>query len=312
MNPYYNLDFFSFMKVFFQRLMTLQIFDPAADEIQIIVLSLVALSAVFTGTFLVLKKLTMLANSLSHTLLVGIAFVFWISFKEHGSISMGPLMIASLIMAFITVFLTRFMIQTLGLKEDAATGLVFTSLFALGLVMVNLLTRSSHVGIEAVMGNVDALQLADIFPIFLVTLLNATLFTLFFKGFKVVAFDPLFAEFLGFSILFFDYLLLSLTALSLISSFRAVGVLMVLAFLTAPVLAAKFHVKKLTHLICYAAFLGVITSLVAVALSRHLLTVRDLSVSTAGLAVILLAAIFVLHAAFKLFGPFKKIVKDKS
>lgn len=309
MNPYYNQDFLSFLALFIKRVFTLEILNLQPDEIQIVVLSLVAISAVLTGSFLVLKKLTMLANSLSHTLLVGIAFVFWFSLGSGEPVSMWALMAASLGMAFITVGLTRFMIYSLDLKEDAATGLVFTTLFALGLVCVNLLTRSSHVGIEAVTGNVDALQLADVMPIFWITCLNALIFFLFYKSFKIISFDPLYAQFLGFSILIFDYLLLSLTALSLIASFRAVGVLMVLAFITAPVLSARFIMKRLSHLIFYALFLGLVTSFLSVALSRHLLTVHSLSVSTAGLTVILLTIVFVLHAFYWLVRPFKKAVE---
>ena len=302
MNPYYNQNFFSFFKVLFGRLGSILSGDVLqSDEIQIIVLALVALSGAIIGAFLVLKRMTMIANSLSHTLLIGIAFVFWISFHYGSEVSMTALMIASLVMAFITVGLTRFLINVLNLKEDAATGLVFTSLFSLGIIFVTLLTRSGHVGMESVVGNVDALVQADIQPVLIVAFLNVAIFTFLFKEFKLTSFDPLYARFLGFSPLFFDSVILALTALTLISSFRAVGVIMVLCFLTAPVLSARFFFKRLYSLILYAGFIGVATSIVAVALSRHLLSENNLAVSTSGLTVLLLALVFLIHSQWFLF-----------
>ncbi|MFN4174339.1 MAG: metal ABC transporter permease [Parachlamydiaceae bacterium] len=90
----------------------------------------------------------------------------------------------------------------------------------------------------------------------------------------------------------------------MISSFRAVGVIMVLCFLTAPVLSARFFFKRLYSLILYAGFLGVIISIVAVALSRHLLSINNLAVSTSGLTVLLLTLVFLIHAlVFQLYKP---------
>lgn len=296
MNPYFGQNFFSFWVVFFKRLFTFDFFPLASDEVQMAVLALSALSSALIGTFLVLKKMTMVANSLSHTLLIGIAFVFWI-YAGSGNVPFWALMVAALFMAFITVGLIHFFINSLRLKEDAATGLVFTSLFAMGILFVTLLTRSGHVGVEAVTGNVDALTPQDLFPVFIIALVNTFVFFLFFRGFKLVAFDPLYAQFLGYRILLFDAVLLSLTALTLITSFRAIGVLMILAFLTAPILSGRLFIKRLAPLVLYSIFLGVFISLISVALARHLLTVYDLAVSTSGLTVLLLTIAFLLHVA---------------
>ena len=84
------------------------------------------------------------------------------------------------------------------LQEDASTGLVFTSLFAIGIALVTLLTRSAHLGTEVVMGNVDALQREDCVLVFIVLGLNIVLCTLFFKEYKMTTFDPGLAKALGF------------------------------------------------------------------------------------------------------------------
>ncbi len=81
LNPYQGVNFFEFFFVFFQRLWgfltgTLGFHQLANDEIQVIVLSLIGASSALVGTFLVLRKMSMLANSLSHTILVGIVIAF--------------------------------------------------------------------------------------------------------------------------------------------------------------------------------------------------------------------------------------------
>ena len=87
-NPYFGKNFFSFLLLFAQRMGSLLtgkigFSDLASDEIQVLVLALVALASALVGTFLVLKKMTMLANSLSHTILLGIVVVtsFFFDYK---------------------------------------------------------------------------------------------------------------------------------------------------------------------------------------------------------------------------------------
>src|SRR5690242_11493237 len=171
MNPYWGKDFFGVIGLFFQRVASLFTGGALApDEIQICVLSLVAIASATIGTFLVMKKMAMLANSLSHTVLLGIviSYLCLIPFlpKEalsgHG-ISVEILICASLITGLITTCLTQLLTSFFRLQEDASNGLVFTTLFALGIVLITALTRNAHIGTEAIMGNVDALHLNDVY-----------------------------------------------------------------------------------------------------------------------------------------------------
>ena len=166
----------------------------ASDELQILVLTGVALSAATLGCFLVLRRMTMLANALSHTILLGIVLAYFMMSigmisggEPHGyrdTISIQAMMIASLTMGILTTFLSEFLTKHAGLQEDASIGIVFTSLFALGVILVTLLTRSTHIGTEVVMGNVDALTVGDLKLVFAALAMNAVLFLLFFKSFN--------------------------------------------------------------------------------------------------------------------------------
>jgi manganese/zinc/iron transport system permease protein len=314
-NPYAGQTFIGFFITLLHRfgeMITgkLSVQDIAADETQLLVLLCVASSAALVGSFLVLRKMTMLANSLSHTILLGIVMAYLATNQGIESIEglaghfdIESMLLASLGVGILTAFLTEFLTKTAKLQEDASIGLVFTTLFALGILLVTLLTRSSHIGIEVVMGNVDALNAADVKLVFIVLLINLILFSLFFKEYKITTFDRGFAKALGFSALFFDYLLMVQVSATTIGAFRAVGALMVLAFITGPVLASRLLCNSLKWVLILSMTLGCAASLVGVALSRHILTVYDNPLSTGGIVVCTLTAIYALIMLYSILRP---------
>ena len=314
-NPYYNADFGDFFILLFSRFWLflqgkLGLQDLASDEIQILVLCGVAASSALVGTFLILKRMTMLANSLSHTVLLGIVMAYLITrstvteadshAQYSGALDMHAMLIAALLMGLITVYLTEFLTKKARLQEDASTGIVFTSLFALGLVALTLLTRNAHIGTEVVMGNVDALHVDDCQLVFGILCINVVLLVLFFKEFTLSTFDPLLCKALGISTMFFNYLLMTQVSATVIGAFRAVGVLMVLAFITGPALSARLLTHSLKKMLALGVFLGCLASAIGVALSRHLLSVYDTPLSTGGLVV---CTIVLLYIAVAIAAP---------
>jgi manganese/zinc/iron transport system permease protein len=296
MNPYWGTNIFQFLLLFFKRIFFVATgqLPLASDEIQIFVLSLVALSSVLVGAFLVVKKMTMLANSLSHTILLGIVLSVLLTSKASAELSLNftTLVIAALLTALLTVFLTQWLTHVIKLQEDASIGLVFTTLFALGVMLVTLFTRNMHIGLEAVMGNADGLHLQDLKQVFYVAAATAIVITLFFKEFKLISFDPTLASSLGVSPVLFSYLLMVLTAFSAIGAFRAVGVLLFLALLVGPVLTARLLTANLSRLIAIACAIGVGSALCGVALSRHFVSVYQIPLSTSGMVVTLIGLCF--------------------
>lgn len=296
MNPYRDADFFSFFSLFFSRLFSWKTFAP--DEIQIFVLSCIAIAASLVGTLLVLKKMTMLANSLSHTILLGIVIAYLLLSKgiEVLHINFQILMIAALITGVLTTLLTQVLHSVIKLQEDASIGLVFSTLFALGIVLVTLYTKNAHIGIEVVMGNADILHYNDLKIAFKVAILNLAFVIFFFKEWKLVCFDPGLALSLGFRPSFFYYLLMLLTSASAISGFRAVGILLFLAFLVGPPLTARLLTSDLRKIFFLSCFFGVCSSFLSVAMARHILTVYHIPLSTAGLVVAFIAIFFFISA----------------
>ncbi len=208
-NPYTYQDFFSFFPLFFRRIFdlltgTLSWSELASDEIQIFALIGIAISGGMVGSFLILRRMAMVANALSHTILLGIVLVY-LFFKVlfhyddlYYALSIPALLLAALLAGLLTVILTEFFTHKLKVQEDASVGLVFTTLFAIGIILVTLFTRNIHIGTELVMGNVDGIKRGDLHLVFIVVGLNLSLYFLFFKGLKITTFDPQLAKTLGF------------------------------------------------------------------------------------------------------------------
>lgn len=304
-NPYYDQTFFGFFVQLFLRMKDFAIGklgwqELAADEIQILVLIGIATSSALVGSFLILRRMTMLANSMSHTILIGIVLAFFMtsSTHSHEGYSIEALLIACLFTGLITAFLTEFLTKKGHIQEDASIGLVFTSLFALGVVLVTLLTRDAHIGIEAVMGNIDALHRDDIQLVYLILIGNVFLIGLFFTTWKITTFDPGLAKALGFPTVFFNYLLMAQTSATAIGAFRAVGVLLVLAFITGPPLMARLLTHNLKTLLFLGVMIGVASSILSVAVARHLLTVYNMPLSTSGIVVCVIAFLYFILILF--------------
>lgn len=311
-NPYSGASFFQFFIVLLQRFWAFltgqeSLSALVSDEIQMLTLVGISLSSALLGCFLVLRKMTMLANALSHTILLGIVLAYFVTSRgimsevntHAGQISLDAMLIASLVMGLLTTFLTEFLTKYAGLQEDASIGIVFTSLFALGVILVTLLTRSAHIGTEVVMGNVDALLIGDLKIVLVALGINILLFFLFFKEFTITTFDPALSKALGISPVFFSYLLMIQVSATAIGGFRAVGVLMVLAFMTGPALTARLLTHDLKRMLLAACALGTLASLIGVALSRHLLSVMGLALSTGGIVVAVIGLLFLVVFLWK-------------
>ncbi len=314
LNPYWGKDFTEVFAVLFKRLWGLiqgqMPAEMATDEIQLLVLLAISVGCSLIGNFLVLRKMTMLANSLSHTVLLGIvgAQVSWILFLRdsqssigggHGQqfLSLPALLFASLLSALLTAWLTRLITRKAHLEEGAGIGLVFTTLFAVGLISLTLFTRDSHIGTEVVMGNIDALHSDDVALTWSVAAIDCITVFLLYRLLKTTSFDLSFSRALGLPCKIVDAIFVLVTAATVIGSFRAVGVLLVLAYLTGPALTARLVTHRLPLVIGASLVFSSLSSIIAVALSRHLLTVYQISVSTAGLAVVLIAILFIIISA---------------
>jgi manganese/zinc/iron transport system permease protein len=284
MTPYWGADFIDFFTIFFSRLFTLDYAHYCADEVQVGVLACVAISCSLIGPFLVLKKMTMFANALSHTILLGVVSAFLI-LKGAILFDFSNLLLGAFIASVLTAILTEGLVKWFSLSADASVGLVFSFLFALGIVFVTLFAKDVHLGIESVMGNADALSVTDLRLSGSLALLNGAFILFFYKHFLITSFDESYAKVLKMNAGGFRFVLLFLCATTCIGAFRAVGVLLVLGFLVGPYLTARLFSHRLKPLIFYSCSIGVTASLFGVATARHILSIYDIPLSTGGIVV---------------------------
>jgi manganese/zinc/iron transport system permease protein len=299
MTPYFNTNFFEFFVVMFTRIPDWFLGKFVHDEIQMFSLILLSICGSLLGSFIIYRKMSMMINSLSHTILLGIIVAFLVAKFLFGAqfvldLPVYQLMLGALIASFLTYYLTSFLHHQMDVQEDASMGLVFTLFFAVGIILVTLFTRNAHIGVDVIMGNIDAIHQDDLSHIFLVTFIIALLISLFYKELFLSTFDPSLAKIFGFSLSRLNFLMITLSSLVVIVGFRAVGLIVMINILIAPVMIAKIWVKNWTKMCFISALIGISNSMISVAATRHMLTVYEIPLSTSGMMSFLYFITFIL------------------
>ncbi len=239
--------------------------STAQFEIQLIA-SLVAIACAIPGTFLVLRKMAMISDAISHSILPGLVIGFFLTQDLN-----SPLLI---ILAALTGVLTVVMVEKIQqnkmVKEDTAIGLVFPALFSIGVILIAQYANDVHLDTDAVLlGELaftpfDRLYIAgtDIGPKALIVvsvILTATLLLLFafFKELKLSTFDAGMATSLGFSPVIIHYGLMTVASVTTVGAFDAVGAILVVALMIAPPATAYLLTTNLKKMLALACFFGV-------------------------------------------------------
>ncbi|MFJ5762956.1 metal ABC transporter permease [Neobacillus sp. NPDC093182] len=237
----------------------------------ILIGALVACSCSIVGCFLVLRKMSMIGDAISHSVLPGIVLAFLFSGGSRDSFFM---MLGAAALGLITVFLIQ-MFQNSGVQSDASIGVVFTALFAVGVVLVSLFTREVDLDLDCVLYGEIAYAPWDTFEIGgkslgpravwgvgASLLLNIIVIGLFYKQFKLCSFDPALAAALGIPVALFHYLLMGLVSVSTVASFESVGAILVVGMIIVPAATAYLLTEKLSIMIAISMVIGIISSVV--------------------------------------------------
>ncbi|WP_110931461.1 metal ABC transporter permease [Paenibacillus bouchesdurhonensis] len=230
--------------------------------------TLVAATSGILGCFLVLRKMSLVGDAISHSVLPGIAIAFMIS----GSRDSLLMMVGAAILGLITVFLIQ-LLQQGGLQSDASIGIVFTALFAIGVILISRNASNIDLDLDCVLFGEIAYVQWDILIIngynmgpAAVWFLGITLFIvllvigLFYKQFKLCAFDPALAAAVGIPVALFHYLLMGLVSLSTVASFESVGAILVVGMLIVPASTAYLLTDRLSMMLLYSVLIGALSS----------------------------------------------------
>ncbi|MFZ5824177.1 MAG: metal ABC transporter permease [Bacillota bacterium] len=247
--------------------------------------ALVAGSAGMVGSFLILRRMAMLGDAISHAVLPGIAIAFLLTHSRSPLV----MVIGAAVFGLVTAWLVQ-TLQRAGVQEDAGIGVTFTALFAIGVVLIALFAGRVHLDLEHVLYGeiayapwdqwiVGGLNLGPraLWTMGAIFLIDLAVITLFFKELKLCAFDPSTAAALGINVTLFHYLLMTLVSITTVGAFDSVGAILVVAMLVVPGATAYLLTERLSTMLALAVAQGALSSLLGYFLAR----VTDSSIAAA-------------------------------
>lgn len=239
----------------------------------VVVGALAAVACALIGNFLVLRKMSMMGDAISHAVLPGLAIAFLIT----GARASLAMFIGAVIVGVLTALFTQWISRFGKVDEGASMGIVFTALFALGLLLI--VRAADHVDLDPSCVLYGALELTPldvawqthVFGVSLdvpraalvlaaVTLLNIAFIVLLFKELRISSFDPALATTMGIGANRMHYLLMSLVAVTTVAAFEAVGSIIVIAMLIVPGATAHLLTDRLWVMIVYSVLLAIVAS----------------------------------------------------
>lgn len=255
----------------------------AGLEIQLIAV-IVAVACSLPGVFLVLRKMSMMTDAITHTILLGIVIAFFLT----QSLTSPLLIIGAAIMGVITVFLIELLNSTRLVSEDSAIGVVFPLLFSIAIIIISKFAGSVHLDTDSVLlgelayAPFNRLILFDMdlgpkafYSMGIILILNLIYIIVFFKELKVVTFDPALATIMGFAPSLIHYSLMTLVSITAVGAFESVGSILVIAFMIGPPITAYLLTNDLKTMIIFSAIVGSINGV----LGYQLAALFDVSIA---------------------------------
>lgn len=238
-------------------------------EIQLIA-AVVAMACAIPGVFLVLRKMALISDAISHSILPGIVIGFFITQDLNSPL----LILLAALFGVITVVMVEFIQKTGLVKEDTAIGLVFPVLFSIGVILIAKNASDVHLDIDAVLlgelafAPFDRLIVAgadwgpkSLWVMGSILLLTLSLLVLFFKELKVSTFDAGLSSALGISPVIMHYGLMSVSSITIVGAFDAVGAILVVALMIAPAATAYLLTEDLKKMIGLSLLFGVVSAI---------------------------------------------------
>ncbi len=231
--------------------------SAAQLEIQLIAV-VVAAACALPGVFLVLRRMAMMSDAISHAILPGIVVAFFVT----GDLNHPLLIVAAAGMGILTVALVEAIHRTRLVHEDTAIGLVFPVMFSIGVILIARYAGSVHLDTDAVLlgelafAPFDRLSYAgfDLGPRALwvmsaILTTSVAFVSLFYKELKLATFDPGLAASLGFAPALLHYVLMGIVSVTAVGAFDAVGSILVVALMIAPPATAYLLTERLSRMI---------------------------------------------------------------
>ncbi len=256
--------------------------NPSQEILLIAVLT--AAACAIPGVFLVLRKMSMSADSITHTILLGIV----LAFMAVNDLSSPILLFGAALVGTATVWLTELLTKTRLVSSDSATGIIFPLLFSIAVILITKYAGSAHLDTDSVLlgelafapfdrmtvGGID-IGAKGIYISGGLLIINILFVSVFFKELTVASFDPVLAAAMGFSPAIIHYSLMTVVSITAVGAFETAGSVLVTAFMIAPAAAAYLLTDNLRNMIFIAVAIGTACGV----LGFHTAILFDVSIS---------------------------------
>jgi len=235
----------------------------------IVIGAIVNTACALLGCFLVLRRMSLLGDAISHAVLPGLVIAYFFA----GRTAFGWLFVGALASGMLTTFLVEWLRRWGNVPEDSGMGVVFTGLFSIGVLLLSNWARDVHLDASCVIyGDMDVaardltppggLRYPIVLPSMAAALVGVVVFLLVFrKELKLAAFDPALATSMGFSASLMHYLLMGMTAVVSVSAFEAIGSVLAVAMLIVPAATAQLLTDRLRTMLLLSAAVACVASL---------------------------------------------------
>lgn len=262
---------------------------------------LVALPCSQLGTYLVLRRMSLVGDAISHSVLPGIV----VAFLFVGDLASPWLMIGAASSGLLVTLLIEQIHQRTRIKQDSAIGIAFTSLFALGVVMISLSLRNVHIDqkcvLEGSLGDILNYETVSFFgadvptPIItmaVVSLVTLALIVCFYRVLTLSSFDPGLASSYGYRPAWVHYALMAFLSVVVVAAFQAVGAILVIALLVLPASTAYLCTHRLKMMLVLSGVHALLSSIAGMYIHVWINGSQAAATVVAGLAMFLCAWLF--------------------
>ena len=243
------------------------------------------------GGFLLLRKRSLMGDTLSHATLPGVGLSFMLLVALGGDGKSMPILLAGAgITGVIGCAAVLFIREQTRIKDDAAMGIVLSVFFGAGVAILGVIQKmpeGSAAGLESfIYGKTASMVMSDFQILVFITVCVITCSLLLFKEFRLLCFDENFAAVLGWPVKFLDILLLAFITAVTVAGLQAVGLILIIAFLITPAAAARFWTNQLDRMLMLSALIGAASGWIGASLSAFFPRLP------AGAVIVLVAALF--------------------
>jgi manganese/iron transport system permease protein len=225
----------------------------------LVIAVLVGLICAVVGSYLMVQRLALLGDAISHSVLPGLAIAFMVG---------ANIFVGAFIAGVLSTMAIAWIRARSPIKEDAAMGIVFSAFFALGVTLITLIQKDNKIDLNHFLfGNILGVTQQEVLDTALISAFVLLVVVLLYKELLFYTFDPLGAQAAGLPVNLLNFGLMVLIALTIVASMKTVGVILVLALLITPGATAYLLVQRLHSVMLLGAGIGIVASVSGMYLS---------------------------------------------